>query len=111
MRSFTPASIRSEAALRARGLSFRARLILGICGLVLLTGATITWLAQRSARQSTDTSTDALFREASAHAGSEARAFPAVPIVFGRQVVQTTVVKIINKNAGGCGCSGCGTQL
>jgi phosphoserine phosphatase RsbU/P len=83
MPTFTPDTNRSEVARRAHGLSFRARLILGICGLVLLTGATITWLAQRSARQSTDTLTDALFREASAHAVSETRAFTerATPVV------------------------------
>jgi phosphoserine phosphatase RsbU/P len=83
MSSFTADTIDSENARRARGLSFRARLMLGICGLVLLTGATITWLAQRSARQSIDTLTDALFREASAHAVGEARAFAerATPVV------------------------------
>ena len=48
-----------------------------------MTGAAITWLAHRSARQSTDTLTDALFREASAHAVSETRAFAerATPVV------------------------------
>ena len=83
MSSFTADTIDSENARQARGLSFRARLILGICGLVLLTGATITWLAQRSARQSIDTLTDALFREASAHAVSETQAFAerATPVV------------------------------
>jgi hypothetical protein len=33
------------------------------------------------------------------------------PITFAPQIVQTTVVKVINKNSGGCGCSGCGTLL
>src|SRR6478752_7518726 len=33
-------------------LSYRARLVLGIGALVLLTGAVITWLAHRSARHS-----------------------------------------------------------
>src|SRR5262245_14759336 len=69
--------------LRTRGLSFRSQLILGVCGLVLLTGAAVTWLAHLSARQSTDTMADALFREASAHAVSETRAFTerATPVV------------------------------
>ncbi|HEY1859468.1 MAG TPA: cache domain-containing protein, partial [Gemmataceae bacterium] len=83
MSSFTPDTIRPEAALRARGLSFRAQLMLGVCGLVLLTGAAVIWLAQVSARRSTDILTDALFREASAHAVSETRAFTerATPVV------------------------------
>src|ERR1700690_3174676 len=83
MSSFTPDSIRPETALRARGISFRAQLILGVCGLFLLTGAAITWLAHLSAHQSTDTLTDALFREASAPAVSETRAFTerATPVV------------------------------
>ena len=48
-----------------------------------MTGAAIIWLAHLSARQSTDTLTDALFREASAHAVSETRAFAerATPVV------------------------------
>src|SRR5262245_17604775 len=67
----------------ARDLSYRTRLVLGIGGLVLLTGAAITWLAHRSARQSTEAMTDALFREASAHAVDETRAFTerATPVV------------------------------
>src|SRR5262245_17359446 len=57
--------------------------MLGVCGLVLLTGMAITWLAHLSARRSTDILTDALFREASAHAVSETRAFTerATPVV------------------------------
>src|SRR5436305_469634 len=57
------------------GLSFRASLVLGVCGLVLLTGAAVTWLAHRSARQSTEVLTATVFREASAHAVDETRAF------------------------------------
>ena len=83
MSSSTPDTARSKTPLRARGLSFRAQLMLGVCGLVLFTGAAITWLAHLSARQSTDTLTDALFREASAHAVSETLAFAerATPVV------------------------------
>jgi hypothetical protein len=38
---------------------------------------------------------------------------PAVPTVvtFAPQILQTTVVKVINKQGGGCGCSGCGGIL
>src|SRR6516225_7360867 len=83
MSSFTPDTVRPETARWARRLSFRAQLMLGVCGLVLLTGAAITWLAHLSARQSTETLTDALFREASAHAVTETRAFAerATPVV------------------------------
>src|SRR5262245_16140363 len=83
MRPFTPDTLRPEAAPRARGLRFRAQLMLGVCGLVLSTGAAVTWLAHQSARQSTDALTDALFQEASAHAVGETRAFAerATPVV------------------------------
>ncbi len=76
-------AVHPEAEKPAHGLSFRAQLMLGICGLVLLAGASITWLAHLSARQSTDILTDALFREASAHAVSETRGFAerATPVV------------------------------
>ncbi|HJZ93666.1 MAG TPA: SpoIIE family protein phosphatase [Gemmataceae bacterium] len=72
-----------DPARARRDLSYRTRLVLGIGGLVLLTGAAITWLAHRSARQSTEAMTDALFREASAHAVDETRAFTerATPVV------------------------------
>jgi hypothetical protein len=36
---------------------------LGVCGLVLLTGMTVTWLAYASARTSTELLVDRLFRE------------------------------------------------
>jgi serine phosphatase RsbU (regulator of sigma subunit) len=66
-----------------RGISFRARLVCGMCGLVLLTGALVTWLAYRSAVHSTEVLTDTIFREASARAVDETRAFTerAVPVV------------------------------
>src|SRR6516165_9212456 len=69
--------------LAIHGLSFRAKLVIGVCGLVLLTGATVTWLAHRSALQSTKVLTNTVFREASAHAVDETRAFleRATPVV------------------------------
>jgi hypothetical protein len=36
---------------------------------------------------------------------------PAGPIMFAPQIVQTTVVKVINRNSGGCGCTGCSLIL
>jgi serine phosphatase RsbU (regulator of sigma subunit) len=69
--------------LTPRGLSFRTRLVIGVCGLVLLTGAAVTWLAHQSALQATEVLTDTVFREASAHAVDETRAFlqRATPVV------------------------------
>jgi phosphoserine phosphatase RsbU/P len=66
-----------------RGLSFRARLILGVCGLVLLTGTFVLWLAQRSARASTEALTGSVFREVSGRAVTHTRAFVlrAAPVV------------------------------
>ena len=83
MSSFTSSTTPPEAAPSLHGLSFQAKLIIGVCGLVLLTGAAVTWLAHRSAHHSTEMLTDALFREASAHAVSETRAFTerATPVV------------------------------
>jgi methyl-accepting chemotaxis protein len=64
-------------------LSYRARLIFGICFLVLLTGAAVTLLAHRSARSSTTALADQLFREVSSHAVTRTRDFVlrAPPIV------------------------------
>jgi sigma-B regulation protein RsbU (phosphoserine phosphatase) len=67
----------------ARGLSFRAKLVLGVCGLVLLTGAVVLWLAQRSARASTEALTGSVFREVSGRAAAHTRGFVlrAAPVV------------------------------
>ena len=68
---------------RRRGLTFRAKLVLGLCGLVLLTGAVILWLAQRSARATTETLTESVFREVSGRAATHTRGFVlrAAPVV------------------------------
>jgi sigma-B regulation protein RsbU (phosphoserine phosphatase) len=55
--------------------SFRTRLVAGVCGLVLLTGATVTWLAHKSAQASTEALAHSLFREVSSHAVTHTRAF------------------------------------
>lgn len=59
------------------------RLIVGVCGLVLVTGISTTWLAHRSALGSTEVLTDAIFREVSEHAVTHTRAhlLRATPIV------------------------------
>ena len=64
-------------------MSYRTRLLLGVCSLVVLTGMAVTWLAYRSARSSTEGLARSLFREASAHTVTHAQAFVlrAAPIV------------------------------
>src|SRR5262245_36280858 len=66
-----------------RGLSFRARLVLGVCGLVLFTGTIVLWLANRSARASTEALTGSVFREVSGRAATHTRGFVlrAAPVV------------------------------
>jgi sigma-B regulation protein RsbU (phosphoserine phosphatase) len=56
-------------------LSYRTRLILGICLLVFFTGAAATLLAHRSARTNTTVLADQLFREVSSHAVTRTRDF------------------------------------
>src|SRR5262245_60575508 len=70
-------------AASARGLRFRAKLVLGGCGLVLLTGAIVLWLAHRSARTSTEALTGSVFREVSGRAATHTRGFVlrAAPVV------------------------------
>ena len=78
-----PPTPTAEPGAGGRGFSYRARLVAGVCGLVLLTGAAITWLAYRSARDSTRALADSLFREVSGHAVTHTRAFVlrAAPLV------------------------------
>ncbi|HEV3440846.1 MAG TPA: cache domain-containing protein, partial [Gemmata sp.] len=73
----------SPSAHVPRGLSFRTKLVLGVCGLVLFTGAVVLWLAHRSARASTEALTGSVFREVSGRAVTHARAFVlrAAPVV------------------------------
>jgi hypothetical protein len=65
----------SPPAPPARGLSFRAKLVLGVCGLVLVTGAVVLWLAHRSTRASTEALTGSVFREVSGRAVTHTRGF------------------------------------
>jgi sigma-B regulation protein RsbU (phosphoserine phosphatase) len=64
-------------------LSFRAKLVLGMCGLVLLTGSVVLWLAHRSAKASTEALIGSVFREVSGRAATHTRGFVlrAAPIV------------------------------
>jgi sigma-B regulation protein RsbU (phosphoserine phosphatase) len=66
-----------------RELSYQTKLIAGVCLLVLLTGAVIIWLAQRSARATSAALADSLFREVSGHAVTQTQTFVerAAPLV------------------------------
>ena len=83
MSSSDAATPLTTAAPVARGLSFRAKLVLGVCGLVLLTGAVVLGLAHRSARASTAALTGSVFREVSGRAAAHTRGFVlrAAPVV------------------------------
>jgi sigma-B regulation protein RsbU (phosphoserine phosphatase) len=73
----------SPTAPTTYGLSFRAKLVVGVCGLVLLTGTVVLWLAQRSARASTEALIGSVFREVSGRAATHTRGFVlrAAPVV------------------------------
>lgn len=62
--------------------SYRAKLLVGVCGLVLFTGTVVIGLAYRSARASTEALIETLFREVSGHAVTHTRNFVlrAVPV-------------------------------
>jgi len=64
-------------------ISFRLKLVLGVAGLVLLTGAVVLWLAHRSARATTESLTASVFHEVSERAATHTRAFVlrAAPVV------------------------------
>jgi sigma-B regulation protein RsbU (phosphoserine phosphatase) len=59
------------------------KLVLGVSGLVLLTGAVVLWLAHRSARATTEALTDSVFHEVSERAATHTRGFVlrAAPVV------------------------------
>src|SRR5207237_4608781 len=71
-----------------RGLSFRAKLVLGVCGLVLFTGAVVLWLAHRSARASTEALTGSVFREVSGRAAAHTRGFVLRPAPVAESLAQ-----------------------
>src|SRR5215212_1299533 len=56
-------------------LTFRTNLVIGIGGLVLVSGVALMAIADRSARSTTSSLTSALVREASAHAVTHTREF------------------------------------
>ena len=60
---------------RGLDLTFRTKLMLGMCGLVLLTGVIVIAVADYSSRASTNTLVDSLFREVSDHAVTQTKDF------------------------------------
>ena len=54
-------------------LSFQTKLVLGMCGVVLLTGVVIFAVADRTNRSSTQVLVNSLFREVSSHAVTQTR--------------------------------------
>jgi serine phosphatase RsbU (regulator of sigma subunit) len=73
----------ARTARRPWNLSFRETLVIGVCGLVLLTGLVVLWLAHRAARATTEKLTGAVFREVSGRAATHTSAFVhrAAPVV------------------------------
>jgi sigma-B regulation protein RsbU (phosphoserine phosphatase) len=68
---------------RGRGFNFRTRLVLSVCGLVLITGGVVLGLAHRGARAGTEALTASVFREVSGRAATHTRGFVlrAAPVV------------------------------
>jgi sigma-B regulation protein RsbU (phosphoserine phosphatase) len=60
---------------RALDLTFRTKLLLMMCAVVLLTGAAVLFVADRSSRASTQMLADSLFREVSSHAVTQTKDF------------------------------------
>lgn len=83
-----------------RGISFRTRLLVSVCGLVLVTGATIGIMAFRSARTTTEVLVDSLFREVSNHAVTHSRTyvFRALPLVESMRKLSGTGLAIDDRD-------------
>lgn len=64
-------------------IRFRTKLVAGVCGLVMFTGAVVIWLSFRNSQASTQTLVRSMFREVSGHAVTHSRGFVlrAAPIV------------------------------
>jgi serine phosphatase RsbU (regulator of sigma subunit) len=74
-RTLLPSTPGTEHRARGLDLTFRAKLLLGTCGLVVLTGGVIAFVADRSNRASTQGLVDSLFREVSSHAATQTKDF------------------------------------
>src|SRR6516225_8311656 len=64
-------------------MSYRTRLVAGVCGLTLLTGLAVTFLAHQSSRSAAEAQAHERFREVSSHAVTHTRAYVmrAAPVV------------------------------
>lgn len=87
----TPAEPQTQS--RRRGFNFRTRLVAGTCSLVLLTGAVVLYVSQRSAEATAQALANDLFREVSRHAVTRTRSF----VLGAAPVVQT----LLELDAGG----------
>jgi serine phosphatase RsbU (regulator of sigma subunit) len=67
--------MKEPAPHRMSDLTFRTKLLLSMCGLVLLTGAIVVIVADRGNRAGTQTLADSLFREVSSHAVAQTKDF------------------------------------
>jgi serine phosphatase RsbU (regulator of sigma subunit) len=65
----------ADAEKRGFDLTFRTKLVLAICGMVLLTGVVVIVVADRNNRANTEALADSLFREVSDHAVARTRDF------------------------------------
>ncbi len=63
----------ADEGKRSLDLTFRTKLLLSMCAVVLLTGIVVIAVADHSSRQSTNILVDSLFREVSGHAVTQTR--------------------------------------
>lgn len=80
---YPPMSVSIDERHPRREFSYRSKLLLAVCSLVLITGAAVTVFSFRSLRETTTWLAGNVFREVSAHAVTETRDFVmrAVPLV------------------------------
>jgi serine phosphatase RsbU (regulator of sigma subunit) len=72
---FSPQTSGKERRVSGLDLTFRSKLLLSMCCLVVLTGGAITLVADRNNRASTQALVDSLFREVSGHAATQTKDF------------------------------------
>jgi len=76
--------------------SYRVKLLLTISGIVLITGAAVTWVSHRAARQTVGAMVETLFREASfrAVAVTQSHVSKAEPVVHAMSRLSETLVEL-----------------
>src|SRR5262245_48050506 len=73
----------APAQPKAGGLSFRTKLMAGVCALVVATGGIVAWLSHRNASRTSRALGESVFREVSGRAATHTRAhvLAAAPVV------------------------------